>query len=45
VQEHLKKIGEIPPDEPHEAEAIEDPASPAEAQPEGQNEAANWMSV
>jgi hypothetical protein len=45
VQEHLKKIGEIPPDEPDEAETIEDPASPAEEQPEGQNEAANWMSV
>ena len=45
VQEHLKKIGEIPPDEPGEAEAVEDPASPAEEQPEGQNEAANWMSV
>jgi len=45
VQEHLKKIGEIPPDEPDEAEAIEDPASPAEEQQEGQNEAANWMSV
>ncbi len=45
VQEHLKKIGEIPPDEPDEAEAVEDPASPAEEQQEGQNEAANWMSV
>ena len=45
VQAHLKKIGEIPPDEPEEAEAIEDPASPAEEQQEGQNEAANWMSV
>ena len=26
VQEHLKKIGKIPPDEPGEAEAVEDPA-------------------
>ena len=44
VQEHLKRIGEIPPDEPDEAEAVEDPR-PAVEQPEGQNEAANWMSV
>jgi hypothetical protein len=45
VQEHLKKIGEIPPDEPNEADGAQDPASPAEEQQEGQNEAANWMSV
>ena len=45
VQEHLKKIGEIPPDEPDEVEAVEDQASPAEEQQVGQNEAANWMSV
>jgi hypothetical protein len=45
VQEHLKKIGEIPPDEPDEAEGAQDPASAAEEQPAGQNEAANWMSV
>ena len=42
---HLIKIGEIPPDEPGEADAIDDPASPAEEQQEGQSEAANWMSV
>ena len=45
VQAHLIKIGEIPPDEPGEADAVDDPASPAEEQPEGQSEAANWMSV
>ena len=42
---HLIKMGEIPPDEPGETDAIDDPASPAEEQPEGQSEAANWMSV
>jgi hypothetical protein len=45
VQAHLIKIGEIPPDEPGEADAVDDPASPAEEQQEGQSEAANWMSV
>jgi hypothetical protein len=42
---HLIKMGEIPPDEPGETDAIDDPASPAEEQQEGQSEAANWMSV
>jgi hypothetical protein len=42
---HLIKMGEIPPDEPGEADTIDDPASPAEEQQEGQSEAANWMSV
>ena len=41
---HLIKIGQIPPDEPGEADAAEDPR-PVEEQQEGQNEAANWMSV
>ena len=45
VQAHLIKIGEIPPDEPGEADAVDDPASPAEEQPEAQSEAANWTSV
>jgi hypothetical protein len=45
VQAHLIKIGEIPPDEPGEADAVDDPASPAQEQQEGQSEAANWMSV
>ena len=41
---HLIKIGAIPPDEPGEADGAQDPC-PAEEQQEGQNEAANWMSV
>ena len=45
VQAHLIKIGEIPPDEPGETDPVDDPASPAEEQPEAQSEAANWMSV
>jgi hypothetical protein len=57
VQEHLKKIGEIPADEPGETDAVqglEGPAetdlvqglaSPADEQQEAQSEAANWMSV
>ena len=45
VQAHLIKIGEIPPDEPAEADPVDAPASPAEEQPEGQSEAVNWMSV
>jgi hypothetical protein len=44
VQAHLIKIGEIPPDEPGETDPVDDPASPAEEQPEAQS-AANWMSV
>jgi hypothetical protein len=42
---HLIRIGEIPPDEPGETDAVEGPADPAEEQQEGQSEAANWMSV
>jgi hypothetical protein len=42
---HLIKMGEIPPDEPGETDAIDDPASPAEEQQEGRSEAVNWMSV
>jgi hypothetical protein len=45
VQEHLKKQGVVFDDEPTEADAVDDPASPAEEQREGQSEAANWMSV
>jgi hypothetical protein len=45
VQAHLKKTGQIPADEPGEAEAVEDPASLADEQQEGQSEAVNWMSV
>ena len=42
---HMIKIGAIPPAEPGEAEAVENPASPAEEQREAQSGAANWMSV
>jgi hypothetical protein len=42
---HLIKIGEIPPDEPSEADALEGPADPAGEPQEGPSEAANWMSV
>ena len=42
---HLIKIGAIPPDEPGEADGAQDPASPAEEQREGHDEAANWMSA
>lgn len=42
---NLIKIGEIPPDEPDDARAIEGPAGPGEEPQEGQSEAANWMSV
>jgi hypothetical protein len=45
VQAHLKKTGQIPADEPGETDAVEDPASLAEEQQEGQSEAGNWMSV
>jgi hypothetical protein len=45
VQAHLKKTGQIPPDEPDETDADEGPADPAEEQQEGQSDAANWMSV
>ena len=42
---HMIKIGAIPPDEPDQTDAVDDPASPAEEQKEGQSEAANWMSA
>jgi hypothetical protein len=42
---HMIKIGAIPPAEPGDAEAVENPASPAEEQQEAQSGAANWMSV
>jgi hypothetical protein len=45
VHERLKEQGVVYDDEPTEAGAVEDPASPAEEQQEGQSEAANWMSV
>jgi hypothetical protein len=45
VHERLKEMGEIPADEPGEAEGVDDPASPAAAQKEGQSEAVNWMSL
>jgi DNA-binding CsgD family transcriptional regulator len=56
-REHLKKTGQIPADEPGEAEGPEAPAGsdeaegaetsegPSEAQPEDQSEPAAWMSV
>jgi hypothetical protein len=45
AREHLKKIGELPADEPGEAEAVADPAGAGEEQQEGQGEAIQWMSV
>jgi hypothetical protein len=45
VKDHLKKQGVVYDDEPGEAGAVDDPASPAEEQKEGQSEAVNWMSV
>jgi hypothetical protein len=45
VRAHLKKTGQIPADEPGEADAVEDPASLAEQPQEEQSEAVNWMSV
>ncbi len=45
VRHHLKAIGEIPPDEPDKARAIEAAAGPGEEPQEGQSEAANWMSI
>jgi hypothetical protein len=45
VKEHLKKQGVVLGDEPGETDPIDDPASPAEEQQEGQSEAANWMSA
>jgi hypothetical protein len=44
-REHLKKIGEIPPDEPGEGEAVGDPAAQADEHPADQGEASQWMSV
>jgi hypothetical protein len=43
--EHLKKTGQIPADEPGEAEGPEAPAGSDEGQPEGPTEPAAWMSV
>jgi hypothetical protein len=45
VKEHLKKQGVDLDGAPGEAEAVKDPASPAEEQQESQSEAASWMSV
>jgi hypothetical protein len=46
VQAHLKKTGQIPNDQPGEADGLETlNASLAEEQQEGQSEAVNWMSV
>jgi hypothetical protein len=45
VQAHLEKTGKIPDSERDETDALEGPADPAEEQEEGQDEAANWMSV
>jgi transcriptional regulator with XRE-family HTH domain len=44
-REHLKKTGQIPADEPGEAEGPEAPAGSNEVQPEGPSEPAQWMSV
>ena len=45
VKAHLKKTGQIPADEPGEADAAEDQTSLAEEHQEGESEAVNWMSV
>ena len=45
AREHLKKIGEIPADEPGEAEGAETPAGSDEVQPEGPSQPTQWMSV
>jgi hypothetical protein len=45
VHERLKEQGVVYDDEPTESDAVKDPASPADEQPEGQSEAANWMSL
>jgi hypothetical protein len=45
VKEHLKKQGVVLDDEPGETDTVDDPASPAGEQREGQSEAADWMSV
>ena len=46
VQAHLKTIGEIPNDEPGEADGLEAlNASPTEEPQEGQSEAVNWLTV
>ena len=44
-REHLKKIGQIPADEPGEAEGTEAPAGSDEAQPEGPSEPTQWMEL
>ena len=43
VKEHLKKQGVVLDGESGEADPVDDPASPAEEQREGQSEAADWM--
>jgi hypothetical protein len=45
VREHLIKIGEIRPDQADEGAAADGQAGSGEAQPEGQSEASQWMSV
>ena len=48
VREHLKKTGQIPADEPGDAEGGQQGAGPpglADEQPEEQSGAVNWMSV
>src|ERR1700728_1653315 len=45
AREYLKNHGAFPAGEPDEAEATEGAAGPGEEPQEGQNEAANWMSV
>src|ERR1700691_986723 len=45
VKEHLKKQGVVLDGESGEADPVDDPASPAGEQREGQSEAADWMSA
>jgi hypothetical protein len=45
AQEHLKKTGQIPADDPSEGEAVGDPAAEPDEHPGDQDEASQWMSV
>jgi hypothetical protein len=45
AREHLKKIGQIPADDPAEGEAVGDPAAEADDHPADPGEASQWMSV
>jgi hypothetical protein len=44
-REHLKKIGQIPADDPGEGEAAGEPEAQADEHPGEQGETIKWMSV